>query len=227
MDETIYAMATVDKKPECEEGVEMFSKCVSANIELPKTSEFKGGKVIVSFIINIDGSIQDTKVLRDCGYGTGEEIKRLLTICNHWIPGEIKGNKVRVSYVMPITIPAAELEMNTDFKPEAIDTSEVYEYKALQKAPEFPGGIEMFYRFIAKNYITPQVEKLKGKIFVSFVIEKDGSITNGKIIQDIGYGTGQEALKVLKTSPLWTPGVIDDKPVRVLFSFPINIEPGR
>ena len=84
-----------------------------------------------------------------------------------------------------------------------------------------------FYEFIAKNYRTPDVQGLKGKVVVSFVVEKDGSIVEVKVIKDLGYGTGAEAIRVLNLSPKWKPGLQDGKPVRVIFSLPITIQATR
>lgn len=101
---------------------------------------------------------------------------------------------------------------------------ELYNTAGIDVKPEFPGGVEAFYKFISTNYKTPNVSKLAGKVFVSFVIEKDGSLTDIKVIRDIGNGTGEEAIRVLKESPKWIPGEQNGKKVRVLFSIPIKIE---
>jgi outer membrane biosynthesis protein TonB len=69
----------------------------------------------------------------------------------------------------------------------------------------------------------PTDVKLKGKVFVMFIIEKDGSITNANILRDIGYGTGDEMLRVIKLSPKWIPAKKDGLPVRVQYSIPITI----
>lgn len=106
---------------------------------------------------------------------------------------------------------------------EEVDNS-VYSTAGIQVQPDFPGGIEKFYKFVGKNYQTPEEEGLKGKVFVSFVVEKDGSLTDIKVIRDIGYGTGKEAIRVLKSCPKWTPGEQNGKKVRVLYSLPISIQ---
>lgn len=85
----------------------------------------------------------------------------------------------------------------------------VYNTAGIEVKPEFPGGYEEFYRFIGKNYKTPNVGGLKGKIYVTFIVEKDGSIDEIKILRDIGYGTGKEAIRVLKLCPNWIPGEQD------------------
>ena len=81
-----------------------------------------------------------------------------------------------------------------------------------------------FYSFVGKNYQSPEEEGLKGKVYVTFVVEKDGSLTDIKVVRDIGYGTGKEALRVLNKCPRWTPGEQNGKKVRCTFSLPINIQ---
>jgi protein TonB len=106
---------------------------------------------------------------------------------------------------------------------EAEDTN-IYNTAGIEVKPDFPGGIEKFYSYVGKNYQVPEEEGLKGKVFVSFVVEKDGSLTDIKVIRDIGYGTGKEAIRVLKSCPKWNPGEQNGKKVRVLYSLPINIQ---
>lgn len=102
--------------------------------------------------------------------------------------------------------------------------STVYSTEQIEVKPEFPGGMDEFYKFIGKNYTCPKVEKLAGKVFISFVIEKDGSIDEIRVLRDIGYGTGKEAIRVLKLCPKWIPGEQNGKKVRCTYSLPISIE---
>lgn len=106
---------------------------------------------------------------------------------------------------------------------EEVDNN-IYNTAGIEVKPDFPGGIEKFYGYVGKNYQVPEEEGLKGKVFVSFVVEKDGSLTDIKVIRDIGYGTGKEAIRVLKSCPRWNPGEQNGKKVRVLYSLPINIQ---
>jgi periplasmic protein TonB len=99
----------------------------------------------------------------------------------------------------------------------------VYSSAGLEVQPAFPGGMSKFYDIIAKNYRMPEEEGLKGKVHVTFVIEKDGSLTDIKVIRDIGYGTGKEAIRVLKASPKWTPGEQNGKKVRCTYNLPISL----
>ncbi|WP_163409049.1 M56 family metallopeptidase [Flavobacterium ajazii] len=97
----------------------------------------------------------------------------------------------------------------------------------IETQPEFPGGIEAFYRFIGENFkMPPEAAKnnFSGKIYLQFVVEKEGSLSEIKVLKDLGYGMGSEAIRVLKLSPNWTAGSINGKFVRVLYSLPIQIQ---
>jgi beta-lactamase regulating signal transducer with metallopeptidase domain len=96
-------------------------------------------------------------------------------------------------------------------------------YTSVEKRPEYPGGMQAFYDFVGKNFHVPEVKDLKGRIYIQFIVEKDGSLTNIKSLRDIGHGTGEEAIRVLKLSQNWIPGEQDGQKVRVLFSLPISI----
>ncbi|MFN3753252.1 energy transducer TonB [Flavobacterium sp.] len=104
------------------------------------------------------------------------------------------------------------------------EDNNIYNTAGIEVKPDFPGGLEKFYKFIGKNFQVPEEDGLKGKIFVTFVVEKDGSLTDIKVIRDIGYGTGKEAIRVLKSCPKWNPGEQNGKKVRVLYSLPISIQ---
>ena len=93
----------------------------------------------------------------------------------------------------------------------------IYNLAGIELKPDFPGGMDKFYKFIGKNYQVPEEEGLKGKVFVSFVVEKDGSLTDIKVIR-------KEAMRVLKSCPRWNPGEQNGKKVRVLYSLPISIQ---
>lgn len=104
------------------------------------------------------------------------------------------------------------------------EDNNVYNTAGIEVKPEFPGGIEKFYSFVGKNYRVPDEDGLRGKVYVTFVVEKDGSLTDIKVLRDIGYGTGKEAIRVLSKCPRWNPGIQNGKPVRVLYSLPITIQ---
>ena len=100
----------------------------------------------------------------------------------------------------------------------------IHTVTGIEIRPEFPGGLSQFYKYIGKNYKVPDIKGLNGKIIITFVVEKDGSLTDIKVLRDIGYGTGAEAIRVLKKCPKWIPGEQDGKKVRVIYTLPISIQ---
>lgn len=100
-----------------------------------------------------------------------------------------------------------------------IDYSEIF----IQPVPK--KGLQDFYKFIGKNYRTPDMPRgYKGKVIVNFVVDKNGEINETSIIKDIGYGTGEEAIRVLMKYGDWQPGMQRGKNVRCYFSLPITIQ---
>jgi hypothetical protein len=81
-----------------------------------------------------------------------------------------------------------------------------------------------FYKFIGSNFKIPSGLKTNGKVYITFMIEKSGNLSEFEILRDIGFGTGEESIRVLKLSPKWIPGKENDKPIRVKYSLPITIQ---
>ena len=98
-------------------------------------------------------------------------------------------------------------------------------FTVIEEEPEFPGGMEALYQFLAANLKWPCKDcDCFGKVFVTFVIEKDGNISNAKVLRDPchNYGFGQEALRVVSLMPKWKPGRQRGNPERVQYNLPIN-----
>lgn len=106
------------------------------------------------------------------------------------------------------------------------DENSVVTTAVLDKMPEFPGGMSKFYTYVGNNFNRPELDTDRTmRVYVSFVIEKDGSMTDIVVKQDPGYGLGKEAIRVLKSlKTKWTPGMINSKPVRTAYNLPITIK---
>lgn len=105
------------------------------------------------------------------------------------------------------------------------DSNEIYNVSGLEAYPEFPGGMNAWAKFLQNNLRYPymaQDNNIQGKVLVSFVVEKDGSITDVSVVRGIGYGCDEEAIRVIKKSLRWKPGFQNNKPVRVRYNMPIN-----
>lgn len=85
-------------------------------------------------------------------------------------------------------------------------------------------GINYFYQYIGRNFRTPKIAGLSGKIYLSFVVNTDGKLVEPKVLRDIGFETGTEALRLINEAKNWIPGKIRGIPVRILYSLPITVQ---
>jgi protein TonB len=97
-------------------------------------------------------------------------------------------------------------------------------FTAVEQNPEFPGGISEMYKFLGNNIKYPaaaQRANVSGRVFMKFVVEKDGSIGNVEVLKGIGFGCDEEAIRVIKSMPKWNPGRQNGKNVRVFYQMPV------
>ena len=131
-----------------------------------------------------------------------------------------------------------EIELDVEFEEELIVEELVFEepeeeveeiFTIVEDQPEFPGGIGAFYKYVATNLRYPAQARrmgIAGKVFVQFVVEKDGRLTDVQILKGIGAGCDEEALRVIKKSKAWKPGRQRGRPVKVRMIIPINFRLG-
>ncbi|PST84817.1 energy transducer TonB [Pedobacter yulinensis] len=111
-----------------------------------------------------------------------------------------------------------------------VEDNTVYAFSSIEKNPEYPGGLPAFYKYLADAIkYPPQAaeQNIQGKVNMSFVVEKDGSLTDIKVVKGLGYGTDEEAKRVLKASRKWIPGIQNGKPVRVSYNIAISFTLGN
>lgn len=101
---------------------------------------------------------------------------------------------------------------------------ETFDLAAVQEQPEFPGGMEKMYEFMNRTQKYPDMEYeagIQGKVFVQFVVAKDGSIEEAKVLRSVSDGLDKEALRLVKSMPRWNPGKMGGKPVKCRFNLPV------
>lgn len=121
-----------------------------------------------------------------------------------------KAENVEVSHV--------EVQPEEEVKEEQI-------FVVVEEQPEYPGGAGAMYKYLMSNIQYPAAAReanIEGKVYVQFVVEKDGSISNVVVKRDIGGGCGVEALRVVRSMPKWKPGKQRGKTVRAQFTLPVN-----
>lgn len=140
-------------------------------------------------------------------------------IKNGFYDGVWKGNNKKLNYSY------TEIYENGKFvSGVSIDNKNASHSYTTDIKPEPKKGFANFYSFIGQNYKTPNVQGLKGKVYIRFVVDKDGKIIEPKIIRDLGYGTGEEAIRVITNYGNWIPGQQRGINVRVLYTIPITIQ---
>ena len=95
----------------------------------------------------------------------------------------------------------------------------------VENMPEFPGGDAGLMKYIQKNVKYPPIAKeynITGKVYVSFIVDKSGSVTDVKIVRGVDKSLDAEAVRVVKSLPKYKPGKQRGKAVRVMFTIPIN-----
>ncbi|MFT3795185.1 energy transducer TonB [Flavobacterium sp.] len=212
--DSIYTYQAVEIKSSYPGGMTFFNQYIAENFKIAKHTDFKGGKLLVDFVIDTTGAVSDVRILRDIGFGAADEAKRILPLSEKWIPGKQNMKKVKVRYAFPLTLPAYDPALDVD--------DHIYDDKEIDELPDYPGGRNAFRMMVAKNFDIPDFDKLSGKLLFSFVVETDGSIGDIKIINDLGYGSGQEIIRVLRLSEKWIPAKKNGKNVRSLFKMPIK-----
>lgn len=157
--------------------------------------------------------------------------KRLLMMTKEESPIKmiLKIGSVTVVFVLLLFVFNAEAVAQPS-KTENPKDLRISDVKTTVNEPQFPGGIEKFYMFVGQNFKIPaefDKQKIDGKIFMEFMIEKDGSLSEFKVVKDLGYGLGDEAIRVLKLSPKWIPASENGEAVRVMYTLPITIQSAK
>jgi periplasmic protein TonB len=114
---------------------------------------------------------------------------------------------------VPVYIPLPVMKGEENIQEEEI-------FRVVESMPGFPGGEAAFYAFLRENMVYPELAKaagISGKVYITFVVEKDGSITDVQLLRGIGGGCDEEALRVVTLMPDWKPGLQRGHPVRVQF----------
>ena len=138
-----------------------------------------------------------------------------------------KVNGLKWRFLATLSVLALLLMVNTNAMAQ---NKKAANDKVLEKAevmPEFPGGEQAMMKFVSENVQYPEEAKEKeisGHVLVGFIVEKDGSVNEVKIVRGIGGGCDEEAVRVVKAMPKWKPGKEKGKPVRVSYMMPFTFK---
>ena len=220
-----------------------FYKFLGKNILYPKDAQENSlqGNAAIKFTLK-NGKVSDLSTNEDLGRGCDEEVMK--SILSYKGFKEVENGK----YVLNVAfrLPGADSEIKnefsanprgykklsqltvTGFAPTSAISDEhekVYDFVSIEKVPDFPGGMKKFYEYLGKSIkypVTAQNNNVQGKIFLSFTVEKDGELNDVQVIRGLGSGLDEEALRVIKGSPKWNPGIQNGDPVRVKYHIAVN-----
>lgn len=203
-----------------------FRTWVQANVKYP-TEAFRNGeqgRVVLSFVVEKDGSVSNIQILQTPGKAFSEETRRVVAASPKWKPGEQRGEKVRVRYTLPVDFRITATAQDT--KTSENKGSGEEPFLVVDTPPQFNGGdIGEFRRWVQMNVKYPEEalgKNIYGKVLVTFVIEKDGSVGNAEIFKSPDKSLADEVLRVIGKSPKWTPGKQRGEAVRVKFGMPVD-----
>lgn len=220
-----------------------FYKHVSKAIKYPAIARDKHvqGNTIITFSVS-KGEISGISTVSPLGYGCdAQAIKAILGYADF---DQVKDGKysIKIAFRLPdasgkisnmdISAPKgytalSEITVVAGSASNAADVTQgkVYDFVSITQQPEFPGGMGKFYDYLAKSCRYPEEaikNHVQGKVFLSFIVEMDGQLSNIKVERSLGSGTDEEAVRMMTNSPKWSPGYSGDQPVRVKYNIPVN-----
>lgn len=108
---------------------------------------------------------------------------------------------------------------------EVVEDNQIFEF--LEEMPEFPGGQAAMMKWLGENVKYPAIateNNIQGRVMVSFVVERDGSVSNVKILRGVDPSLDKEAIRLINAMPKWKPGMQTGKPVRARFNIPVTFK---
>jgi len=212
---TEEALQVCDQMPEFPGGMGECMKFLSKNIRYPEEAMKNDvqGRVIIQFVVKKDGSISNPTVAKSVDPLLDEEALRVINAMPKWKPGMHEGKAVNVKYTIPVSFKLTN---------ESVDENGVY--MVCDQMPMYPGGMLECMKYLQKNIQYPQEAKEKGihgRVIVQFIVEKDGSIKDTKVVRGIDPSLDNEALRVINAMPKWEPGKHKGEAVSVKYTVPV------
>jgi len=217
-----------------------FYKYIADNIKYPDGVKTDVNAIIdLRFKIDTTGAITDVAITKNISKEVDQAVLDVLAGAPKFIPATYKGKKVRVPGALSLSISVNTTNQSIIAKnhivvrPPAPGLKPAYStipgentiFTAVEISPEYPGGEQAFARYLQQNIKYPAYAKLnhvQGRVYIQFVVERDGSLTDIKSLRAPSDDLANEAIRVMQTCPHWKPGIQNGKPVRVQYTIPIN-----
>ncbi len=209
------------------------------NMRYPKEALAKGieGSVSLNFTVCADGTITDISI-EDRSKNANELLKneaiRLFKSMPRWTPAMYKGNPVNshdfgiVNFKLPQNKPQTDVSAAIKQIPEEKRYPlQIYDMKGIPVAPIFNGGAQGLDKWIQEHIQYPvdaAKAKIEGRVIVEFIIDKNGAVTFPKVVRGINDVLNNEAIRVIKSLPRWTPGYANGKPTNTRYTYPVTFK---
>ena len=212
-------------------GSHEMTRFISTSLRYPPEAAEKDiqGLVVYNFVVELDGSLSDFEIMHRAHPLLDAEALRIIESMPPWRPAVYKGENVRARHYVPMYF-----KLNKDGyrstsaagqrKVMPLDPNEEI-FTIVDEMPQFPTGEDGLGRFISEFIRYPsraREDGIQGRILCSFIVRKDGTISNLEVINGLDNDLDNEALRVLSMMPKWTPGKNDNKTVSVKCILPID-----
>ncbi|MDE6631709.1 MAG: energy transducer TonB [Muribaculaceae bacterium] len=238
--------------PGDEDFMNKYWEWLEKNMIYPKKALEKGveGSVLVNFTVCTDGSIKDIAINKQKGRkpvdeSLEQEAIRLFESMPRWTPATYKGKPVNSRELRTVTFKLPQnksrfpeslivaSQIRTDkHKPATKQIAEerrvltlIYDMQSIPVAPIFKGGSQGLEKWIQEHLQYPAdaaKAKIEGRVIVEFVIDKNGAVTSPRVVRGINDAFNNEALRVIKSLPRWTPGYAHGKPANTRYTYPVT-----
>ena len=210
-------------------GVEAYAQYLADNQRYPTGALQRGvqGTAPVTFVVEKSGVISNVAVVQPLDPELDQEAIRLIKGGPKWTPAQHRGAKVRQRVTVPVSfaIPAAEPNATAATSSAVGATTPSGATLVKPDEPARPvGGTEAFFTWIQENQKYPALarqRKVQGRVMMEFIVEKDGSLVEPKVIKRLGSGLDEEALRLIKTAPKWTPARYQGQPMKQKMVLPV------
>ena len=212
-------------------GVEAYGRYLAENQQYPTAAVQQGlqGTVTVAFVVEKTGVVSNVMVPQPLAPALDAEAIRLIKAGPKWTPAQNRGSAVRQRLTIPITFQMPESAGSDAGSGTAPATNPSSEQPLTQTvAPDEParpvGGTDAFFTWIQENLRYPALarqRKIEGRVMVEFVVQKDGSLTDARLVKRLGSGCDEEALRLIKAAPKWNPARYKGQPLKQKMVLPV------
>ena len=209
-------------------GVEAYGQYLADNQQYPTAALQQGlqGTVNVTFVVEKTGVVSNVTVPQPLAPALDAEAIRLIKGGPKWTPAHNRNERVRQRVTIPVTFQIPQdASSGTASAPASPSSEQAQTQVVTPDEPARPvGGTDAFFTWIQENLRYPALarqRKVEGRVMVEFVVQKDGSLADTKLVKRLGSGCDEEALRLIKAAPKWNPARYKGQAMRQKMVLPI------